>query len=58
MTAIPMGMPRRMIDLEVDGTPVRVPERTTLLEACRAQGIDTPTLCYLEKLTTVNVCRV
>ena len=58
MTAIPMGMPRRMIDLEVDGTPVRVPEGTTLLEACRAQGIDTPTLCYLENLTPVNVCRV
>ena len=24
----------------------------------RAQGIDTPTLCYLENLTPVNVCRV
>ncbi len=37
---------------------VRVPEGTTLLEACRADGIDTPTLCYLENLTPVNVCRV
>src|SRR6185312_5984617 len=27
-------------------------------EACRQQGIDTPTLCYLENLTPVNVCRV
>jgi predicted molibdopterin-dependent oxidoreductase YjgC len=35
-----------------------VPEGTTLLEACRLQGIDTPTLCYLENLTPVNVCRV
>ncbi|MBV8669354.1 MAG: (2Fe-2S)-binding protein, partial [Candidatus Eremiobacteraeota bacterium] len=26
--------------------------------ACRLRGIDTPTLCYLENLTPVNVCRV
>jgi predicted molibdopterin-dependent oxidoreductase YjgC len=35
-----------------------VPEGTTLLEACRGHGIATPTLCYLENLTPVNVCRV
>lgn len=35
-----------------------VPEGTTILEACRTEGIDTPTLCYLENLTPVNVCRV
>ena len=29
-----------------------------ILAACRAQKIDTPTLCYLENLTPVNVCRV
>ncbi len=58
MTPVPVGPPRRLIDLEIDGRPVRVPEGTTLLEACREQGIDTPTLCYLENLTPVNVCRV
>jgi predicted molibdopterin-dependent oxidoreductase YjgC len=47
-----------MIDLEVDGRTVRVPEGTTLLEALRAEGVETPTLCYLENLTPVNVCRV
>jgi predicted molibdopterin-dependent oxidoreductase YjgC len=30
----------------------------TILDACRELGIDTPTLCYLENLTPVNVCRV
>jgi predicted molibdopterin-dependent oxidoreductase YjgC len=30
----------------------------TILDACRSMGIDTPTLCYLENLTPVNVCRV
>jgi predicted molibdopterin-dependent oxidoreductase YjgC len=58
VTAVPVGPPRRLVELEIDGTPVRVPEGTTLLEACRAEGIDTPTLCYLENLTPVNVCRV
>ena len=48
----------RPVDLKIDGRPVRVPEGTTILQACRAQGIDTPTLCYLENLTPVNACRV
>jgi predicted molibdopterin-dependent oxidoreductase YjgC len=58
LRGVPVGMPRRMIELEVDGRTVRVPEGTTLLEALRAEGVDTPTLCYLENLTPVNVCRV
>jgi predicted molibdopterin-dependent oxidoreductase YjgC len=37
---------------------VHVPEGTTILDACRRLGIDTPTLCNLETLTPVNVCRV
>ncbi|HEX9124060.1 MAG TPA: 2Fe-2S iron-sulfur cluster-binding protein [Actinomycetota bacterium] len=52
-----MAPPKRLIDVEIDGEPVRVPEGSTLLEACRSRGIDTPTLCYLENLTPVNVCR-
>jgi NADP-reducing hydrogenase subunit HndD len=35
-----------------------VPAGSTILQACRDAGIDTPTLCYLENLTPVNVCRV
>jgi predicted molibdopterin-dependent oxidoreductase YjgC len=46
------------IELSIDGAAVSVPAGSTILEACRAQGIDTPTLCYLENLTPVNVCRV
>src|SRR5207244_1263916 len=48
----------RTVDITIDGRTVSVPENTTILEACRAQSIDTPTLCYLETLTPVNVCRV
>jgi predicted molibdopterin-dependent oxidoreductase YjgC len=53
--AVPVA---REIALTIDGRPVRVPEGTTILQAGRALGIDTPTLCYLETLTPVNVCRV
>jgi predicted molibdopterin-dependent oxidoreductase YjgC len=46
------------VELTIDGQAVTAPAGSTILEACRAQGIDTPTLCYLENLTPVNVCRV
>src|SRR5690349_13901238 len=49
---------RRMIEITIDGQPVAVPEGSTILEAARKLGIDTPTLCFLESLTPVNVCRV
>jgi NADP-reducing hydrogenase subunit HndD len=48
----------REVALTIDGREVRVPEGSTILQACRAIGIYTPTLCYLENLTPVNVCRV
>jgi predicted molibdopterin-dependent oxidoreductase YjgC len=50
--------PRNLVELTIDGQTVAVPEGATLLEAARQVGIDTPTLCYLENLTPVNVCRI
>ncbi|HEU4354480.1 MAG TPA: 2Fe-2S iron-sulfur cluster-binding protein, partial [Actinomycetota bacterium] len=55
---VPLAPPKRLIDLEVDGRTVRVPEGSTILDACRAEDIDTPTLCYADTLTPVNACRV
>ena len=55
---VPLAPPRRLIELEVDGRTVRVPEGSTILDACRAEGIETPTLCYADTLTPVNACRV
>src|SRR5215469_14917938 len=49
---------QRQIELTIDGQKVTIPEGSTILEAARSIGIDTPTLCYLESLTPVNVCRV
>jgi len=54
----PPAAPRRSIAIKIDGGAVSVPEGSTILEAARKAGIDTPTLCFLESLTPVNVCRV
>lgn len=48
----------RMVDLTIDGRAVKVPEGSTILDAAKSIGIETPTLCYLETLTPVNACRV
>jgi len=49
---------RPPVEITIDGVAVTAPTGSTILDACRAVGIDTPTLCYLENLTPVNVCRV
>ena len=48
----------RTVELKVDGREVKVREGSTILDACRALEIPTPTLCWAENLTPVNVCRV
>src|SRR2546427_11747005 len=53
-----VGMPRRMLRITIDGREVEVLEGSTILEACRRLEIDTPTLCQLDNLTPINVCRV
>jgi predicted molibdopterin-dependent oxidoreductase YjgC len=44
--------------LTIDGRPVEVEGGTTILGACTAAGIETPTICWSPNLTPVNVCRV
>jgi predicted molibdopterin-dependent oxidoreductase YjgC len=55
---VPPERERRMIEITIDGQTISVPEGSTILEAARKLWIDTPTLCFLETLTPVNVCRV
>jgi predicted molibdopterin-dependent oxidoreductase YjgC len=47
-----------MIEILIDGRPASVPDGSTILDACNAAGVTTPTLCFLETLTPVNACRV
>jgi len=56
--AVFVGMPKRMVGLSIDGRDVEVVEGSTILDACRRMAIDTPTLCQLDNLTPINVCRV
>ncbi len=46
------------VTVSIDGAAVAVPEGSTILDACNKAGVSTPTLCYSENLTPVNVCRV
>lgn len=50
--------PQDSIEVTIDGRATRVPRGATLLDACRLLGIDTPTFCWAENLTPVNVCRI
>jgi predicted molibdopterin-dependent oxidoreductase YjgC len=53
-----IAAPRRMVEFEVDGRPVKVFEGQTILDGLNQLGIATPTLCYAQTLTPANVCRV
>jgi predicted molibdopterin-dependent oxidoreductase YjgC len=58
MTAVSVAAPKRLVEVTIDGQAVSVTEGSTILDACRRLGIETPTLCYADTLTPVNVCRV
>jgi predicted molibdopterin-dependent oxidoreductase YjgC len=47
-----------MVKLTVDDQSIKVPEGSTILDACTRLGIDTPTLCYGDTLQPANVCRI
>src|SRR2546425_8996372 len=50
--------PPGMIDITLDGQPIRVPASTSVFDAARMQGISIPTLCHLQNETPVGVCRL
>lgn len=55
---VPLQTPRPLVEVSVDGEPVRVPAGSTLLDACTQAGKDIPTLCYGDTLAPVSACRV
>lgn len=48
----------KWITLSIDGRQVKVPEGTTVLEACRMHDIPVPTLCHHPELTPTGACRL
>jgi len=47
-----------MVNLTVNGCPIRVPDGATLLQAVRAAGVELPTLCYHDGLAPYSACRL
>src|SRR5258708_26690861 len=50
--------PPGLVDITIDGQPVRVSAGTTVFDAARMNGINIPTLCHLQNQTPVGVCRL
>ncbi len=46
------------ISININGQPVTVTEGATILEAAKANGIDIPTLCFLEGKPPYGACRL
>jgi len=47
-----------LVKLYIDGQEVEVERGSTILDAARKLGIDIPTLCYLEDINELGVCRM
>ncbi len=58
MTRLPLAPEHRTVELTIDGRKARIREGATLLDGARSLGIETPTMCWAENLTPVNVCRI
>ena len=52
MTERPVDI-RTSVTISVDGNDVSVLEGDTILDACNAAGVDTPTICYGPTVTPV-----
>jgi predicted molibdopterin-dependent oxidoreductase YjgC len=53
-----VGEETKIINLTIDGQPVKAKEGNTVLEAARQAGIYIPTLCYHPSLTPYGACRL
>ncbi len=53
-----MSLPTRIKTLTIDGRDVGARAEETILEVARENGIDIPTLCNLEGLTSIGACRL
>ncbi len=51
-------MRKKKINLTIDGTPIVVPQGTTIMEAAEQLGIHIPRLCYHPDLSLAGSCRV
>jgi bidirectional [NiFe] hydrogenase diaphorase subunit len=53
-----MTLPARIKTLKIDGRDIGARAEETILEVARENGIEIPTLCFLEGLSPVGACRM
>ena len=51
-------MTTKMVNMEIDGRAVSVPEGMTLVDAAATVGIHIPNLCHIKELRGVGACRM
>lgn len=47
-----------MLNIKIDGINIQVEEGTSVLDACKQNDIDIPTLCYLKDVNEIGACRL
>lgn len=50
--------PDDVIEVFVDGYPVKIPKGMTVLQACEVAGVDIPRFCYHSRLSIAGNCRM
>jgi NADH dehydrogenase (ubiquinone) Fe-S protein 1 len=48
----------KFINLTINGQPIRVPENTTVIQACENAGIEVPRFCFHHRLQVAGNCRM
>lgn len=48
----------KMVNIELDGKAVKVPEGMTLVDAAETVGVHIPNLCHIKELRGVGACRM
>jgi len=52
------AMSEELVNIEVDGVPVKAPRGAMIIQATDAQGVYVPRFCYHEKLSIAANCRM
>ncbi|WP_397356319.1 2Fe-2S iron-sulfur cluster-binding protein, partial [Oscillibacter sp.] len=47
-----------MVNIEINGRFLSVPEGSTILSAAQEAGIPIPHLCYLKEINEIAACRI
>ena len=58
MSKITESQSETIVEITINNKKISASEGSTILDACNQADIKTPTLCWAENLTPVNVCRV